>query len=275
MKIKLLSLLLLSFLVLTGCNKSNSVDGDTYNNDSTAAEEVETISCKEILLNNYWSTISDPDYPHLKDYYNFNEDSIFGLYSIGVTDAGVETIDSMEDLGDTLILNGTCYTDDGGTLKVKYTITMKSEDVMDVIYDFNWDGDGGTTHMTLNKISIEDIIEERKPYYPDEEFFNAQMEFFKSSEYSLPDTTQSINYSREDAAQIVIDYFENMGVPGETHYVDVYDYEYNGRIGYSVTGSVDNAPMLFLYNIGEIFVDGITGEITILEYPPEDEGRGY
>lgn len=152
---------------------------------------------------------------------------------------------------------------------------MKSEDAMDVFYHFNLDGDSSTTHMTLNKISIEDIVEERSPYYPDKEFFNAQMEFFKSSEYDLPDTSESIYYTKEDAAQIVVDYFELKGVPAETHYLDVADYEYNGRIGFSVTGSVDNAPMLFLYNIGEIFVDGITGEITILEHPPEDEGRGY
>ena len=58
------------------------------------------------------------------------------------------------------------------------------------------------------------------------------MEFFKSSEYDLPDTIQSINYSKKDAAQIVIDYFESMGVPDETHSVDVADYEYNGISGY-------------------------------------------
>ena len=275
MKIKLLSLLLLSFLVLTGCNKSNSVDGDTYNNDSTAAEEVETISCKEILLNNYWSTISDPDFPDFMDFYNFNEDSIFGLYSIGVTDFGMEKVDNMEDLGDRLIIDSTGYTDDGGSLKNKYTITMENENTMDVVCQFDLEGDNSTFNMTLTKTSLEDIIEYRKPTYPDEEFFNSQMDLFKSSSYDFSHMSEVTYYTSEDAAQIVVDYFELQGVPCETHYLDVYEYEYNGRFGYSVTGSVDNAPMLFLYNIGEIFVDGITGEITILEEPAEDEGRGY
>lgn len=274
MKRKLLSVLLLSLLVLTGCNKSDSIEMPEISPTPEEVEiDVEPISCKEVLLSNYWSTISDPDYPDLKDYYNFNEDSIFALYSIGPSDLGLQSVDSMEDYGDSLIIDATHYTDDGGTLKVKYTITAQSEDVLDVAYYM--EKDDVTAYMTLNKVSINTIIEERSPYYPDEEFFNSQMEFFESTYFHFADTTQSVYYSKEDAAQIVIDYFESMGVSGETHYVDVVDYEYNGRIGYSVTGSVDNAPYLFLYNIGEIFVDGETGEITILEHPPEDEGRGY